>query len=208
MRFVTTNLATNNRDIGRSVQNVDLEPHERALTEGEIAMARQVFGNSIDYGKVKVHNHGFFWFGLQSKNTAVTPNGEIYFLKENYREDFSAGEPQEKHWFIHEMTHVWQKQLGFTVWLHGAFRFALDYDYTLHDGKRLRDYDMEAQGDLLADYFVLEFLYLPTALAQPYSQFDRALFKEVLRDFLQNQKDIGNLPSSDPRAHTRGLYDN
>ncbi len=208
VRFVTTNLATNNRDVGRSVQNVDLEPHERALTEGEIAMARQVFGNSIDYAKVKVHNHGFFWFGLQSKNTAVTPNGEIYFNSEDFLSDFSVADAREKQLFIHEMVHVWQWQLGYLVWLHGAMRFNLSYEYVLGKQFLLSDFNMEAQGDLLADYFVLKFLQAPEAMKQQRYPFDLPLFEQVLREFLQNPNDKKHLPGGAFAPPGRGVYDN
>ena len=32
-------------------------------------------------------------------------------LKGHFKEDFSQGEDGDKHWFMHEMVHVWQHQL-------------------------------------------------------------------------------------------------
>lgn len=208
LRFTTTNLATNDRDVGTSVRNVDVELHERALTLGEIAMARQVFGNSIDYGKVKVHNHGFFWFGLQSKNTAVTPNGEMYFHPEDFLSDFSVADAREKQLFVHEMVHVWQWQLGYLVWLHGAMRFNLSYEYFLGKQFVLSDFNMEAQGDLLADYFVLKFLRAPEAMKQQRYFFDLPLFEQVLYEFVQNPNDKKHLPGGACAPAGRGIYDN
>jgi hypothetical protein len=51
----------------------------RPLRQGEILMAAQLFKSSIDYGQVRVHNEEFLPFDLQPDNTAMTPNGEIYF---------------------------------------------------------------------------------------------------------------------------------
>ncbi|MDF3931133.1 type VI secretion system tip protein VgrG, partial [Pseudomonas citronellolis] len=66
---------TNSVDVGASIQTVPLpEGDERALTAGEIAMARRVFQDAIDYSRVKVH-HGGWWLFLGLQNTAVTPNG-------------------------------------------------------------------------------------------------------------------------------------
>ncbi|UUZ53048.1 hypothetical protein LP419_29235 [Massilia sp. H-1] len=57
---------------------------------------------------------------------------------------------------MHEMVHVWQYQLGYPVRLRGAVRVGLSYDYELAPDKHLSDFNMEAQGDLLADYFALK----------------------------------------------------
>ena len=62
---------------------------KRALTTGEIDMAKLVFANSINYAEVYIHNDEFLPFGLQDNNTVMTPNGEIYFPKGLYRDDFS-----------------------------------------------------------------------------------------------------------------------
>ena len=46
---------------------------------------------------------------------------------------------------MHEMTHVWQHQLGYWVRFRGAFRPGLDYKYTLDEQRKFCDYNMEAQ---------------------------------------------------------------
>jgi hypothetical protein len=51
----------------------------RLLTPGEIGLAKTVFGGSIIYGKVWVHHGSYLPFGLQNRNTAMSPNGELYF---------------------------------------------------------------------------------------------------------------------------------
>ncbi|WP_083615940.1 hypothetical protein [Pantoea sp. 1.19] len=58
----------------------------RKLTTGEVALARTVFGNRIDYEKVKIHHGSCLPFGLQGESVAMTPNGEIYF-RDWYRDD-------------------------------------------------------------------------------------------------------------------------
>lgn len=162
-------------------------------------MAKQAFSTSLDYAKVKVHNESYFPFGLQNSHTAVTPNGEIYFLPADYLPDFSLGQAWQKHWFIHEMVHVWQYQLGYPVSTRGAIRLGLDYSYVFEAGKKLADYNMEAQGDIIADYFALKFLNNPSVVRNRVSNrnsstYSIAEYEAVLIDFLANPANTDNLP--------------
>lgn len=84
----------------------------RLLTLGEVKLATQVFGNSISYNRVWVHCDSYLPFGLQDKDVGMTPNGEMYFRKEEYSANFAAGNHRDQHFFIHEMSHVWQYQKG------------------------------------------------------------------------------------------------
>lgn len=83
----------------------DTEGSLRLLSPGEIALARTVFGSAIIYPRVWVHHDSYFPFKLQGRNTAMSPNGELYF-RGWYCEDFSAMSFQYQHLFIHEMSHV------------------------------------------------------------------------------------------------------
>jgi hypothetical protein len=170
------------------------EGRSRPLREGEKMMAFKIFGRSLDYSQVRVHNEEFLPFGLQPNNTAMTPNGELYFNPTRFKEDFSAGPNHEKHWFMHEMVHVWQYQLGYPVMWRGAIRIGLPYEYTLDAAKKLGDYNMEAQGDLLADYFGLKFLRDATTMAQPQYRNSLPLYEQVLSLFLADPSDTDNLP--------------
>ncbi|WP_312457734.1 hypothetical protein [Pseudescherichia sp.] len=127
----------------------------RPLTIGEIALAKTVFSNSINYSEVKVHNNSYLPFNMQSNNVAMTPNGEIYFREPNYRDDFSIENPRYKHWFIHEMVHVLQHQVGMNVRTRGAFSWAANYNYSLPPDKKLSDFSMEQQASILSDFYYL-----------------------------------------------------
>ena len=89
---------------------------------------------------------------------------------------------------------MWQHQLGYPVRLRGAFRIGLGYRYELAPGKTLADFNMEAQGDLLADYFVLKHLRSPRTMRQPRYADSGVLFEMVLAGFLANPADRSNLP--------------
>jgi hypothetical protein len=168
-------------------------PH-RPLTEGEIRMASVVFGSSLDYTCVRIFRRRYLPFGLQPRNCAMSPNGSIYFHRSCCLQDFSLGDDHARHWFMHEMVHVWQHQLGYPVRLRGAIRIGLGYRYELAPGKTLADYNMEAQGDLIADYFVLKHLRSPRTMRQPRYADSRALFEKILAGFLADPTDRSNLP--------------
>ncbi len=171
-------------------------PDERPLTQGEIDMASKIFGSALNYTRVKVHRGSYFPFNLQDEHTAVTPNGEIYFLADDYRADYALSRDFYKHWFMHEMVHVWQYQLGYPVRLRGAVRIGLNYHYELDDSRKLCDYNMEAQGDLIADYFAIKVLGNAEPVhnrknGKPYSVAD---YERTLVDFLANPASKANLP--------------
>ena len=171
--------------------------HARRLTPGEIAMARLVFGDAIDYAKVSVYARAYLPFGLQPPRTAMAPDGNLYFPRGCFQDDFSACDITDRMWFIHEMTHVWQFQLGYPVRLRGAIRVGLPYAYRLADGKRLSDYNMEAQGNLLADWFALRFCDGQSRLHEHryrHAPDALALFETVLADFLRAPSERRHLP--------------
>ncbi len=128
----------------------------RLMTLGEIAMAKRVYGHSIAYNRVWIHCDSYLPFGLQFKDYAMTPNGELWFRKKMYRDDFSSTQAviEDKYIFIHELGHVWQQQHGQWVRFRGAFSWAADYTYKLDKGK-LTDYSLEQQASILADYWLL-----------------------------------------------------
>lgn len=152
-------MITTPTNIGTSLIPVILKRRGRSLTSGEINMARTIFKDSIDYAKVKVH-HGSYIIG-QNKDTAMTPNGEMYFPAHTYEEDFSLG---SQGFFIHEMTHVWQYQQGYGVKrngliiaAHGGYNGSLPpaYIYMPYINSRVdfANFNMEQQGDIIRDFF-------------------------------------------------------
>lgn len=135
---------------------------ERPLTPGEIALARRVFKDSIDYGKVKIHK-GRYIVG-QPDNSGITPNGEIYVVgAQTYFDDYSVATVYQRSFFIHEMAHVWQYQLKVLKPIAAAigeffrhrFDYAKAYDYELVPGKDLLKYRIEQQAQIIQDYYLL-----------------------------------------------------
>ena len=90
----------------------------RRLTENEVRMAKQVFADGIDFNRIKIYRGIPL---LPNPNTAIAPNGNIYFPRKHCPDDFTQAGIAYKIWLIHELTHVWQHQRGHKVWLSGLF---------------------------------------------------------------------------------------
>lgn len=132
----------------------------RQLTPGEIELARSVFGESIDYSKVRVFNRAWMGF-FGNSGDMVTPNGNIYVAGDNARAaDFSKQDQSGKTMFIHEMAHVWQFQHGRAVrwnavkgWISSGFNYQSTYSYKLEDVKDFTKLNIEQQAHMVEDYF-------------------------------------------------------
>ncbi|MEO6225787.1 MAG: vgr related protein [Sphingomicrobium sp.] len=128
----------------------------RPLTTGEIALARAVFGEAIDYGEVRLVRHK--WWPFQPRHTAMAPMGNIHFHPDGggWSDDF-AGEPlQRQAFFIHEMTHVWQAQRKGRFYLPLMRHPFCRYDYILKPGKPFGRYGIEQQAEIVAHRFLAD----------------------------------------------------
>lgn len=132
----------------------------RKLTKGEITLAKTVFGDSIDYGDVRIHNGKFmFW---HPKGTGMAPEGNLYMYG-CYSDDYAKGGAEERAHFIHEMAHVWQFQnrildpveTAIELNLRHPFNYLAAYDYKMDGKKDLLAYNMEQQATIIQDYFLL-----------------------------------------------------
>ncbi|MGH8075165.1 MAG: PAAR domain-containing protein [Lysobacter sp.] len=190
--------ATNASAVGSSTHKVATKDEDRDLTSGEVAMLSQVFGSSVDYSAVKLHNHGYWMlFGFQPDNTATAPNGEIYMPADLFSPDFSRELNERQHLLVHEITHVWQYQLGYPVKRVRAPRPNMSYEYLFTQGRKLCDYNMEAQGNLIADYFLVKFRNDPLNISEfRYSRMPglMAEYERALSDFIADPSNPENLP--------------
>ncbi|MCW2756144.1 MAG: hypothetical protein JWQ32_3555 [Marmoricola sp.] len=137
---------------------------KRLLTAGEIALARTMFGDSIDYAAVRLYNRRILPPLIQHKHQAVAHADNISFPRSAYSDDFSRETDAKKQSvFIHELTHVWQHQNGIVSTtkeairetLRHKFNYAKCYLYDLNAGKDLTAYNFEQQAAIVQDYFPL-----------------------------------------------------
>jgi len=125
----------------------------RPLTPGEIALARSMFGDAIDYDRARIAHAK--WAFFQPANVTMAPLGTIHFHPkgEAYRDDFAEAPLDLQGLFIHEMVHVWQHQQGLFLPLrrHPFCR----YRYALVPGRPFRRYGIEQQAEIVRHAFLL-----------------------------------------------------
>jgi len=168
--------------------NRTFKPNTRRLTEREIALARSVFGETIDYQKVRVDERSHI--GCRQYRFAYVG---FHFVN-------SWGKLSDPH-FIHEMVHVWQFQRLGSIYIPRALwaqRTAEGYNYggiaalqkAVEQGRTLADFNYEQQGDIVADYFCLKNGWKPRwcAANSAYIPIFEVL---VERAFYNGQSDIG-----------------
>jgi hypothetical protein len=125
----------------------------RKLTAGEKLYAKEIFGADLDYEQVLIHNEKAHFF--QPSDTAMTPNGEVYFPPQVYKPDFSTTIPDAA-WLIHELTHAWQHQKGMWVRIGAIFHRSYEYGSLKGSTKGFRSYHIEQQASIVEDYFLLK----------------------------------------------------
>jgi hypothetical protein len=129
---------------------------ERPLTAGETALARSVFGDAIDYTRVRLIKRK--WWPLQPRNFIMTPCGNLHFHPRGsaWSDDFSNEKLPLQGLFIHEMTHVWQAQKGGRFYLPLIRHPFCRYDYWLTPGKTFERYGIEQQAEIVRHRFLAD----------------------------------------------------
>ena len=128
----------------------------RALTRGEIEMAQSIFGNAIDYSKVRLIEGK--WWPLHPAGAAMAPMGDIWFhpVGGGWSEDFSKEPLSLQGFFIHELTHVWQSQRRGRFYLVLMRHPFCRYGYVLEPGKPFSSYGLEQQAEMIRHRFLAE----------------------------------------------------
>ena len=75
----------------------------RRLSEGELTLARSVFGDAVELDRVRIHGGGFGRF-------AVVIGSNLFMPTHVQEKDFSAANSGAQALLIHELVHVWQFQ--------------------------------------------------------------------------------------------------
>lgn len=128
-------------------------------------MLRSVFGEAIDYARVRLKRRR--WFPFQPVGTLMAPMGHVHFhpRSEVYCDDFSHARIGLQGLFVHEMTHVWQSQRKGRWYLPTRRHPFCRYDYALRPGWTLERYGIEQQAEIVRHVFLLDNgCHLPGAL--------------------------------------------
>jgi hypothetical protein len=130
--------------------------HARPLTSGEIELGRSIFGDAIDYSKVRLIKGK--WWPFHPRNAAMAPTGHIWFHPEagGWSEDFAKEPLLAQGFFIHELTHVWQAQKRGRLYLPLMRHPFCRYAYRLTPGKPFSGYGIEQQAEIVRHRFLSE----------------------------------------------------
>ena len=114
-----------------------------------------MFGVAIDTTQVTLRRRRWWW--LQPRGITMAPMGHLHFhpASDSYCDDFSEASPAHQAHFIHEMTHVWQAQTRGWWYLLLVGPFQRKYSYKLKPGKKLTDYNIEQQAEIVSHAFAL-----------------------------------------------------
>ena len=126
----------------------------RTLTSGEISLARSIFGDAIDYSKVRLIRRK--WWPLQPRNAVMAPCGNLHFHPRDslWSDDFSAEPLHAQGLFIHEMTHVWQSQTRGRFYLPLMRHPFCSYRYAIVPGRPFARYGLEQQAEIVRHVFL------------------------------------------------------
>jgi hypothetical protein len=148
--------------LGEALETVfDILSLTRGLTNEEVAEARKVFGDSINYNLVRVNSNSLFntrayvfWgytINLPLARAQIGPlPGEI---------PADSPELTYLHTLIHELTHVWQYETMGSAYL-GALGDTYDYGglgeliVRKNNGFKLTDFNEEQEGEVLRHYYI------------------------------------------------------
>lgn len=125
----------------------------RPLSEQEIRLGRRIFGDAIDYSRVRVDESA----RIGTRRLALA---YVSFNLINYRRKIN------KAIFVHELMHIWQYQKFGSIYLARAIkaqRSKEGYDYggveylyqAMNRGMSLLEFNFEQQADIVEDYYRL-----------------------------------------------------
>lgn len=114
-----------------------------------------MFGEAVEYGRVRVKRRKFF--PLHPRGVTMAPMGHLHFHPHaaHYCDDFAAASLSKQAHFIHEMVHVWQAQTLGRWYLVLRRHPWCRYDYALKPGWTLDRYGIEQQAEIVRHTFLL-----------------------------------------------------
>jgi hypothetical protein len=126
---------------------------DRPLTPREVALVASVFGDTVDPARTSVRHRKFWLF--HPWWVTMAPDGHIWCHPNGFDwcADYAAEPLGMRAHFIHEMTHVWQRQSGRNLIV--ARPPLARYRYRLIPGKPFRRYGIEQQACIVADAYRL-----------------------------------------------------
>lgn len=136
------------RTLGAVQTIAGLEPVGRRLHDDELAELHKIYGDGINYSRVRLKEGRAALFSLSDR--AFTHGDTIYVPPRLLAEDKRA----DRNLLVHEMAHVWQHQHEGTSYMSRALyaqKFGDGYDFAkaLREGKSWREMNPEQQAEII-----------------------------------------------------------
>ena len=133
---------------------------ERPITLGERTLLYPIFHWTLPYDDQWVETNDS---NIGGSDNSITPLGVPHMSNEIWSPDYNIAPDNYKYTFIHEMTHVWQHFHGINVLAEAAYlmtQYGSDYDpkayrYDLSSHGNFRNFNIEQQASIVADYWYL-----------------------------------------------------
>src|SRR4051812_25976805 len=138
--------------VGKAREKLGIDPPPRGLKPEEVTELRKVFGNTVDYSQIRVHDN--VKDGLVGSNRAMTLGNDIYMPGDK------TSDSSYDSTLTHEMTHAWQGQNGGPAYAAKAVTAQLtgdgegnlkgyDWEAGIQNGKDWKGQSPEQQAELI-----------------------------------------------------------
>jgi hypothetical protein len=129
--------------------------NSRKLTPTEIAEAKKVFGNNLNYNQIQVDENSLFaWMG--SKFNKINHLGVVVFNSINFNCKLNCNcYNHDMGWMIHELTHILQFNKVGSAYIFYALYAQHTSGYYVGDvtNKKLEDFNFEQQAEIARFYY-------------------------------------------------------
>jgi len=147
-----------------------VKPNTRDLAAIEEKEARSIFGDKINYRKVRIDEASFTaWMRAKLKRRSGMGIATFHTINFTRKLNTATGNSDMK-WLIHELTHIAQMEHTGSQYLVEAFSAQIGEGYAYRPGskKHFREYNREQQACIVADYYIARCSGGSTAAYDPY----------------------------------------
>lgn len=122
----------------------------------EHKLAASVFGDAIDYDRVRIHRRK--WFPFHPKKAIMAPDGHLWVNPQGdlWSDDYGTAPINLQALFIHEITHVWQAQKRGKWYLVLMRHPFCRYSYCVRAGQPFERYGLEQQAEIARHTFLAQ----------------------------------------------------
>ncbi len=176
----------------REMREAYAQVETRAMTPGEAALIRSIFGDALKQEGVSLNFHPESY--TDAAGTTSSAEAADFWGKGQTSADFSREKSVDRFaTFVHELTHVWQFQTDWQYTVTGdedddSKDELVNYKYPLEKKYKFSDYGVEQQAAIIEDYArhflhpAHEWYYLPLVYGEAGARAKEGLLMKVVED--------------------------